>query len=202
MGRVCPDLAPSTERSGRGTLDQKAAFRSGRHISTSTISPDETIVVNSSLDSNGHGYLYDLTLGKSLPPLIHEGQVNEPVFSPDGRVLAIKTNENNLYVWDFKGRRLLFPPIVQAGLIVSTAFSSDSALIATGGYDPRVSIWNTKDGPLVASFTHQAHKINCVRFSPDNKTLAASGDEGDVFLWRFADKGRPPLRMKHQFSAY
>ena len=67
-------------------------------------------------------------------------------FSPDGRMLAVASDDSQLSLWDPAGGQKLRAWYPHAGLIESIVFTRDGATIVTGGHDGCVKMWRLADG--------------------------------------------------------
>lgn len=128
-----------------------------------------------------------------------------PTFSPDGRLMVLRTNPITLSILDVrtgaKGRSYSLGPIEgHAAEVNSVAFSLDGKLLASGSKDISVIVWDAESGKLLWALWGHASGVNSVAFSPaDRRLLASGGGDGAVFLWN-AETGervgklvRPPL---------
>jgi WD40 repeat protein len=92
-------------------------------------------------------YLCDLLTGRDLGVIDRNGKeiTAAPVFSPDGRTLAIATLDNNsrpavrLIEWASRSERQRFTPRVAADIL---AFSHDSKTLASGHQDTTILLWD------------------------------------------------------------
>jgi WD40 repeat protein len=138
---------------------------------------------------------------------VEAGRGGELAYSPDGKLLAVRT-PRSLQLWRVaSGLFLVSSTPVQASAPRSgapqslgqrwpVAFSPGGNTVATGGDDGRVALWNASDPRhpvLAASLPTFGTAINAVTFSPDGKTLAVA-DGTRVRLWDTHDPGRPAPR--------
>jgi len=103
-------------------------------------------------------------------------------FSPDGKLLAVATEDSNapvIALWDVttgKTRGVLRGHKMAGNVgIVSLAFSADGKVLATGAGDKTIKLWDLAKGkeraPLQVGDIHPPSQL---RFSADGKVLAAS----------------------------
>jgi len=110
--------------------------------------------------------------------------IAEPVFSPDGKLLAALAWRPALVkVWDAPTGHELFSCKHTVGQVVwNAAFSPDGKLLATCGNEG-IHIWSVARRELQATWASQSRLSECLAFSPDGKRLAAGGIEGMVEVW-------------------
>jgi len=114
---------------------------------------------------------------------------SNPVFSPDGKTLAVGLMFGKVLLWDVAANRPVGPPVptLDDEAVMSLAYSPDGKTLAVGGFAKRVALVNLAERRLVAEpvTAHQGY-VTCVDFSPDGKTLASCDLEGSLFLWDVA----------------
>ena len=119
---------------------------------------------------------------------IHESNITQIVFSPDGQRLASASLDRTVKVWDFANHVADLTLNDEAG-VYAIAFSPDGSRLASGGGDGTVKIWSMPARTLQTGVVHN------VVFSPDGKHVAASGSTATI-VWD-AYSGRQILRLAH-----
>jgi WD40 repeat protein len=125
-----------------------------------------------------------------------------PVFSPDGRLLAM-AEPGGGNRWDplqtvriyetLTGRLLARMKESLGGIGTALAFSPDGRLLAMTGIDA-IHVWETRTGRRVWRLPARGKIPNwngmwaaeCLGFSPDGRALASGHADGVVFLWDLA----------------
>lgn len=108
------------------------------------------------------------------------------VFSPDGRVLAIRFQQV-VELWEtHAGKRLA--ALWHRGDVFSTSFSRDGSRLVTASADGTARIWSTNSGlPLTPSLVHSGGWVVRASFSPNgNQVVTVSGlvaDRGEARIW-------------------
>jgi WD40 repeat protein len=142
----------------------------GRRLAVATDAPQGRIILR---DATGppHAILWE-TGG---------GYWADPIFSPDGRWLAIRSS-SGIALWDLSTQELsttLPRHYDMAG------FSPDSRLLAASVGPGEVAIWTVDPPTRLATLDIGGEgESKALRFSPDNQMLAATGEDG-VTLQRF-----------------
>jgi Caspase domain/WD domain, G-beta repeat/WD40-like Beta Propeller Repeat len=135
--------------------------------------------------ADGTERLYDVATGKNLMTLPgKEGNSFAAAFSPDGKTLAVASQNGGVQWWDLTSRKLIGPP--DTGGVTDVAFSPDGGILASGGYD-RVTLWNTAtEEPIVSLALGTAGVyVNGLAFSRYGGVLAV-GYNGTLEFWNVA----------------
>ena len=123
--------------------------------------------------------LFDAATGKERAGLDVRLWFDAPVFSPDGKALAVGRG-----VWELAtGKRLVELRDRQADILgIGLAFSPDGkrvAAVVSGGDEPEardaVRIWDTATGAETATIRVGLDRVRAVAFSPDGRGLAVVG---------------------------
>ena len=154
--------------------------------------------------------LWDVRTGKVTSTIKVEGSVRGVAFSPDGRRLAVVTDENmndgsikpvtgnGAGVWDLATGNLLFRLEGHESGVRAVAFSPDGKFIATGGADKLGRLWDATTGKELRKFEGHSAPVEAVAFSPDSKVAATAGQGGTVFLWHLGtDEPALPLNTRN-----
>jgi WD40 repeat protein/lipoprotein NlpI len=145
--------------------------------------------------------LWELPTGQlrgTIPgqPGFHAGVLT---FSPDGKTLALDSEDGSLRLWDVAAQRIrLILPSLGKLLYGSVAFSPNSKLLAAGGQGGWFKLWDAATGQLRATLTRGEGAwgfAGPVAFSPDGKTLASGNKLGTVRLWD-VESGRLRASLK------
>jgi len=133
----------------------------------------------------GDGYsetrLYDLkgklvrTLEKTGPGAVH------PVFSPDGKTLAVGNRNCETQLFDVATGKLLHK--LDRRMTQEVSFRPDGKVLAAGYVDGTVGLWDVSTGKLLLSEASGCKEVYSVDWSPKGDVLATSGREGKITLW-------------------
>lgn len=171
--------------------DDGAAFdiEIGKHPGRAAFSPDGKLLAIGFTywdpNAEGVGYsemrLFDLK-GKLLRTLEKNGPgAIQPVFSPDGKRLAIGNRNYETQLFDVATGELLHK--LDKRMTQEVAFSPDGEALACGYVDGTVAIWDVATGKLRHSAPSGCKEIYSVDWSPKGDVLATSGRNGKVILW-------------------
>lgn len=123
------------------------------------------------------------------------GPVTAPVFSPDGRRLAIAGPTNEVALWVLQGPNhqrasLVHSLLGPGGATTGLAFSPNSQRLAAAGQDGRVRLWEATAGHEFLTLKSAGHPgtghygfAARLAFSPDGRFLAANDWDGTVTIW-------------------
>jgi WD40 repeat protein len=130
----------------------------------------------------------------------HNGLVSTVAFSPDGRLLASASWDNNIQLSNTEDPNNPQPvgkPLQgHTSFVTSVAFSPDGKTLASSSMDKTVRLWDLTTpadvkeltAPLTGSGEVDGYGV---AFSPDGRTLAAASDDGRVRLWDVTDRRAP-----------
>ncbi len=122
-----------------------------------------------------------------------------PVFSPDGRVLAIGGHGPDVSLWDADKGAELEPLTVGPQGARSIAFSPDGTTLAVAsGKSPAVTLWAWPGRRQLAVLDGRRGSVNLLAFSPDGSRLLVSDSGSEVSLWDVASRKEWARRRAHK----
>ena len=130
--------------------------------------------------------------GEFLPtnPLYLDGGATAVGFSPDGRMLAVASDDGTVSRWDLARLdvpRPLEPFKGHVEFATSLAFSPDGHSLASAAGDGTVALWNLADAQRAGDpFERHKDLVSSVAFSADGRTLASASEDSTVILWNVA----------------
>ncbi len=105
--------------------------------------------------------------------------VNEVVFSPDGKIVALLTPDGGFELWHPGESRAFQLAIAHRGRIGSLAFSAGGDLFATTGDDLHIALWRFGERDPVQIFELPADAgAGQIRFSADGKRVVSVSTAG------------------------
>jgi WD40 repeat protein/serine/threonine protein kinase len=106
------------------------------------------------------------------------------VFSPDGRHLAIDSDQDNtVRVWDAQtAQKLLFIKKSGGRSENGVAYSPDGKRLASTDQQT-VKVWDAQTGQELLTLKGHTDQVLSVAFSPDGKHLASASLDGTVKVW-------------------
>jgi WD40 repeat protein len=101
--------------------------------------------------------------------------VGAVVISPDGRLVASGSNDDDVLVTEIATGREIARLAGHTGDVYAVAFSADGTRIATGDGDGRVRIWGT-GGTQLATLRGHTEWVTAARFARDGRLVTISRD--------------------------
>jgi WD40 repeat protein len=108
--------------------------------------------------------------------------------SPDGRILAIGTQDGSLHVWDVAAAKWLVRDLGNGklGVVWKLTFSRDGAFVITATDDGVIRLWNTKTWAAPIALDVGEGPALTVAVSPDGARIAAGYKSGAIAIWNAA----------------
>jgi WD40 repeat protein/tRNA A-37 threonylcarbamoyl transferase component Bud32 len=109
---------------------------------------------------------------------VHEGQVTDAEFSPDGHRVVTACSDGTVQVWDTASGKPVTQSMKAGGWVLHASFSHDDLQLLTVTRD-QVQVWNASTGltntpPVIDNHSN----FESANFSPDGRWLViASGDK-------------------------
>lgn len=165
------------------------------------------VLIGGTATSRAVARTFDLATGKELSNtelrLAADDDLSNPVLSPDGTTLAIRTNNGTLRLYDLdQGRETLQIAVTQPQESIQCTWSPDSKKLAVrfvGG--TTIRIHDAKSGKRIAEVRQEGFYVPWVEFSADGRLLACStsaemGKDSPLTVWDLAT-GKEVYRETH-----
>jgi WD40 repeat protein len=162
-----------------GTATWVGLNPTGRLMASLLIGPDGR---ESSID------VVDLHDGRRVAQLerIEDSYRDQPVFSPDGRLLAAGTMSGEILLWDTRTWKRLHRWRVSDGWTISVGFTPDSRYVVSGGTDGKAGLRDVRDptgGEFVIDATRSGANYVYVGTSLDGRELVTVPQFGMPLRW-------------------
>ena len=167
-----------------------------------TFVPEETNEVHQTNGTPNDKHIPKLQIKKSVQsrnqktnPIaywkVSSSKINAFAFSPDGKHLAVASEDGGLRIINFLKEELVDVFISYYGGLLTVTWSPDSQYILTGGQDDLVSIWSLADSILVARCQGHNSWVTDVKFDPwrcdeRNYRFGSVGEDCRLLLWDFS----------------
>ncbi|MFO0799209.1 MAG: WD40 repeat domain-containing protein [Gemmataceae bacterium] len=125
-----------------------------------------------------------------------EGHAHEVAVSPDGKLVAVGTEDVFLYdITSAEAKKVaVFDSTVGFGITTLT-FTPDGKHVVFGGRDHSVRVWSVEDKRETGRGKEHKGDVRSVAVSPDGKMVASGSQDRTAILWDLAENGS--LKEKH-----
>lgn len=103
-------------------------------------------------------------------------------FSPDGKTLAVSSEEHYIRLWDLENKRYLKPLEGHSDAVWSVSFSPDGKTLASCDGNGSIRLWELE---TYESRELESHKLRTrsIAFSPDGRKLVSGSDDKALKVW-------------------
>ncbi|MFL6516000.1 MAG: TIR domain-containing protein [Chthoniobacterales bacterium] len=148
-------------------------------ISTAQFSPDDLLILTTSLD--GSANIWDAKNMRAVFKLLgHQSRITTASFSPDGRKIVTSSADQTGRVWETSTGRQTAVLVGHKGRVTNAQFSPDGTLILTAGDDHTARLWKSDSGELIARLSGHTAAVNDAQFSPNGKWIVTASDDHNV----------------------
>lgn len=118
---------------------------------------------------------------------------SQPIFSPDGRMMALPSESNlsdqidrtEIILYDMQTGKIINRLSVGSISSEKIAFSLDGSTLTALNWNGEAKVWETKTGALKSTLKMGQHRPKEVAFSDDGQVVVSGGDDGGVVIWNF-----------------
>ena len=197
FGILLYDVQMSGKNVQKGNIPVKFTGHLGRAGSVA-FSQDGIMISSASSGKTIRIRLWDVDTGQLLRTFTEHTTLSAwgIAFSPDGKTIAIKDLEKNIYLLDADTGKHLRTLTGHTSLIWWIVFSPDSRTIATASYDKTIRLWDVNTGQLLRTPIGHTEQIRSVSFSPDRRTIATGSHDHWRCSVRMAGLSQLAVTMK------
>ncbi|MBW4510898.1 MAG: caspase family protein [Scytonematopsis contorta HA4267-MV1] len=134
------------------------------------------------LDLRQEKWVGKITQGIKIKILTaHKDKINSLSFSPEDKVLATASDDNNIILWDLNNEAMKVLTGHDAP-INNVIFSPNGKILASAGVDRKVKIWS-KSGDLIQTIGDFSSNLFDITFHPNSQIIASADESSNVKLW-------------------
>ena len=176
--------------------DRRMEFDAGKNPHAPAISPDRKLIafgdtVPDPNGSEGAGHtvvrVFETATGKLVHTLEQSSKTSSaarPVFSPNGKRLAISNRNLATHIYDVESGKLLH--VLPPEMTQSIAFSPDGKTLAAGYVQGAIGLWDVETGEQKHFKPSGMQEVFSVDWNPAGDLLVAAG-RGGVSVWNPQD---------------
>jgi WD40 repeat protein len=204
--------ADGLEDAGRATLRRQVLEELARRRGFELPDGQWLIDINGELIATAANHGHEVFIwkgnGEDEPVTIegHQAPIESATFSPDGKTIAIASQDAAASVWPVSGAGPPWLLLGHTAWVTKAAFSPDGdwVLTTSGMVDGAVRVWPARNmyGPVV--LRGHAEGAQSAAFSPDGGRVAIFAGDGAVWVWNADSHGDPVVLRgprKTQFRA-
>jgi eukaryotic-like serine/threonine-protein kinase len=120
-----------------------------------------------------------------IATLIHQDEVWNAEFSPDGKFLTTVSNDNITRTWNVETKSIISQTEPLKGAWKCAYFPDGKrfAVAASTASSPIVKVYETETGKEILTLSGHLKRIRAVDVSPDGKIIATGSQDGTVRIW-------------------
>ena len=139
----------------------------------------------------GEARLWNVADGKLVRTFQgHQDSLYAAVLSPDGKLLATSSYDQQIKLWDAATGKELRTLAGHNDAVFDLAFRPDGKILASASGDRTVKLWNVATGERLDTFGQPLKELYAVAFSPDGKRVAAGGVDNRIRVWQVSADGK------------
>jgi len=134
----------------------------------------------------------------------HGEEIDELVFSPDGKILASRGRKFSLpfyRFWDARSGKRVLQELDRFTEAARVAFSPDGRSIAIGEENGTITLHSIDKTRPVQRLLGQEGRLAQISYSPTGKRLAGVGEDSTFIVWDVAT-GKRLFRTRHPTNSY
>jgi WD40 repeat protein len=142
-------------------------------------------------------YLWDLETRKPLATLEGFGPISYLQYAPDGKSIALGTEDGKVGVWDTtEPRKVLHMPLRHPQRVHRLSYSPDCKTLVSTDEKGNLVFWDVGRGTP----TQERAEVGAmsVAFSPKGGTLAVGYQNGEIRLWDAVGRKEKQLLKGHE----
>jgi len=134
-----------------------------------------------------------IVISSSNPSLLKEflttGAIYSVAISPDGKIIAGGSSEQNIELWNLQTSKKLLTLKGNTGRVYDIDFSPDGNRLVSASDDRKIIIWDVKTGKISNNLEGHQERVYTAIFSPNGKAIASSSADRIIRLWN-AETGK------------
>jgi WD40 repeat protein len=139
----------------------------------------------------GEAQLWKTADGSLLRTFIgHKDSLYSAVLSPDGKLLATGSYDQQVKLWDTATGKELRTLSGHNGAIFDLAFHPNGKILASASADRTVKLWDVAQGTRLDTFGQPLKDVYTVAFSPDGTRVAAGSVDSRIRIWKISESAK------------
>lgn len=173
--------------------ERKVSRKLGPHrgrINSVRFSVDGTLIVVGAGEPGvvGEARIWRVADGEPVATFAgHADSVYAAALSPDGKLLATGSYDQQIKLWDVAAGKELRTLAGHNDAVFDLAFRVDGEVLASASGDRTVKLWDVASGERLDTLGQPTKEQYCVAFSPDGKRVAAGGADNRIRIWQVSD---------------
>jgi WD40 repeat protein len=116
----------------------------------------------------------------------HGGNIFSLDFSPDSKLLASCSMDENIKTWDVDSGRIHKLFTGHSYAVVSVRFSPDARYLVSASYDGTAKLWEVATGQCIYTFIAHEDALYAADFLPDGSGIVTCSNDGTVMIFEMS----------------
>lgn len=153
-----------------------------KYVKIARLSPDQDLLLSfAGSDGDGEFYIREVSSGDIKHTFYDEGEINDLIFSSDGKYVISASEDPTIKVWDIETGKLVQAFERAEGHLGAISITIDGKNILSSTGNKNVDVWGLPDGNLINQL--RGHNSNIAEIKVSSDKVCTLSVDGAVRIW-------------------